>query len=243
MKKTREWIRKSKKRQIKKKDCGIVDWMMIVNHFFKELPQWINEMKDPRNSSYTTYTQADLIFMGLLKNVCSVESMRQLEESFNEEECIHTLRILAGNKFLDEIPHCDTLNYYLERLSPSCLSGLRKKMVTSLIRGKQFYKGRLLGTYWRVILDGTGIYYFRERHCKNCLCTTFTDENEKQHKRYYHKVLESKLVLRENIIISLGTEFIENEDEDVEKQDCETKAAKRLLERLKKEYPRLKICI
>ena len=131
MKKTREWIRKSKKRQIKKKDCGIVDWMMIVNHFFKELPQWINEMKDPRNPSYTTYTQANLIFMGLLKNACSVESMRQLEETFNEEECIHTLRILAGDKFLDEIPHCNTLNYYLEKLSPSCLSGLRKKMVTS----------------------------------------------------------------------------------------------------------------
>ena len=36
---------------------------------------------------------------------------------------------------------------------------------------------------------------------------------------------------------------IENEKEDVSKQDCETNAAKRLLGRLKKEYPRLQICI
>ena len=42
MKKRNEWLRKSKKRKIKKKDRGIVDFMMIQNHFFKELPKWIN---------------------------------------------------------------------------------------------------------------------------------------------------------------------------------------------------------
>lgn len=236
-------INKKTKRTMKKKDRGIVDWMMIVQHFFKELPKWINELKDPRNVSYITYTQADLIFMGILKNACSVESMRQMEEKFNEEECIVTLKNLTGDKKLEEMPHSDTLNYYLERLSPTCLSDIRKKMVTSLIRGKQFYKNRLLGKYWRVILDGTGVNYFRERHCENCLCTTITDENGKEIKRYYHKVLEAKIVLAEKVVISLGTEFIENEDENVEKQDCETNAAKRLLERLKKEYPRLKMCI
>ena len=35
-------------------------------------------------------------------------------------------------------------------------------------------------------------------------------------------------------VISLGTEFIENEKEDVSRQDCENAAAKRLLKRLKK---------
>jgi hypothetical protein len=33
--------------------------------------------------------------------------------------------------------------------------------------------------------------------------------------RYYHKVLEAKLVLADNIVISLDTEFIENENENV----------------------------
>lgn len=35
---------------------------------------------------------------------------------------------------------CDKMNDYLEKLSPECLSDLRKKMVTSLIRGKQYNK-------------------------------------------------------------------------------------------------------
>ena len=40
---------------------------MLTHHFFKELPQWLNEMTDPRHPSYTIYSQADLVLMGMLK--------------------------------------------------------------------------------------------------------------------------------------------------------------------------------
>lgn len=236
-------MRKKEKRKRKKHDRGIVDFMMVANHFFHSLKEWILEMEDPRNQSYTTYTQADLVYMAILKNICGQQSMREMEENFNNETCIDTLRIMSGDQKLDEMPHYDTLNYYLERLSPECLSELRKKMVKSLIRGKQFNRNRLLGKYWRVLLDGTGLFYFKEKHCENCLVTTKKTEDGKSMKLYYHKVLEAKIVLSDNIIISLGTEFIENENEDVSKQDCETNAAKRLLKRIKKEYPRLPICV
>jgi len=48
-----------------------------------------------------------------------------MEEKFNEEICIETFKILTGNKDISEIPHYDTLNYYLEKLSPECLDDLR----------------------------------------------------------------------------------------------------------------------
>ena len=236
-------MRKREKRERKRQDRGIVDFMMVMNHFFHSLREWLMEMDDPRNQSYITYTQADLGYMAILKNVCGQYSMREMKENFNKETCIATLRIMSGNQNLNEMPHYDTLNYYLERLSPDCLSDLRKKMIASLIRGKQFNRGRLLGKYWRVILDGTGLFYFRERHCENCLCTTRKTDDGKTVKMYYHKVLEAKIVLSDNVVISLGSEFIENEREDVSKQDCETNAAKRLLEKIKKDYPRLPICI
>ena len=129
-------MRKREKRERKKQDRGIVDFMMVSHHFFHSLRDWLLEMDDPRNQNYTTYTQADLIYMGLLKNVCAQHSMREMEENFNKENCIDTLRILSGNQKLEEMPHYDTLNYYLEKLSPEVLSGVRKKMITSLIRGK-----------------------------------------------------------------------------------------------------------
>ena len=236
-------MKKREKRQRKNHDRGIVDLIMIINHFFHSLREWLLEMDDPRHQSYVTYTQADLGYMAILKNMCAQHSMREMEENFNKQICIDTLRILSGNQHLNEMPHYDTLNYYLEKLSPECLLSLRKKMVTSLIRGKQFNKGRLQNKYWRVIIDGTGLFYFKEKHCDNCLSTTRKTNDGKTIKMYYHKVLEAKIVLSEKVVISLGTEFIENEKEDVSKQDCELNAAKRLLARIKKDYPRLPICI
>ncbi len=50
-------------------------------------------------------------------------------------------------------------------------------------------------------------------------------------------------MLSEKIVLSIDTEFIENEEENTGKQDCEINAAKRLLGRLKRDYPRLPICI
>ena len=128
-------------------------------------------MDDPRNPSYITYSQADLNYMAILKNVCGQHTMREMDENFNKETCIDTLRILSGHQALEEMPHYDTLNNYLERLPPECLSELRQKMAASLIRGKQFNRNRLFGKYWRVILDGTGLFCFHEKHCENCLCT------------------------------------------------------------------------
>lgn len=236
-------MRKKEKRERRKQDRDIVDFMRVMNHFFHDFREWLSQMNDPRNSSYITYTQADLGYMAILKNVCGQHTMREMEENFNKETCIDTLRLMSGNQRLKEMPHYDTLNDYLERLSPECLSDLRKKMVTSLIRGKQFNRGRLFGKYWRVILDGTGLFCFKEKHCDHCLCTTRKTEEGKTVKLYYHKVLEAKLVLSDTIVISLGTEFIENEKEDVSKQDCEQNAAKRLLKKIRKAYPRLPVCI
>ncbi len=238
-----KWLRKADKRKIKEQDKGILDFAKSNNHYFKNLREWINEMMDPRHQSYITYTQADLVILGLLKNVCSVESMHQMEEKFNEAVCIHNLKVLSGNEKLEEMPHSDTLNYYLELLSPDCLDELRGKMVRSLIRSKTFNRAKIIGGYWRIILDGTGLFHFKERHCENCLKTVKVNEDGTKRIDYYHKVLEAKLVLNDNIIISLGTEFIENENEDVTKQDCEQNAAKRLMAKIKKQYPRLKICI
>lgn len=83
---------------------------------------------------------------------------------------------------------------------------------------------------------------FKERHCENCLKRTYNKGDEKEHSIYYHYVLEAKLVVGD-IVISIDSEFVENEEENVEKQDCEIRAFYRMAERIKKEYPRLPIII
>ncbi len=66
-------------------------------------------------------------------------------------------------------------------------------------------------------------------------------------------MLEAKIVLGESLIVSIASEFIENNGEDAEKQkemseeerkqDCETKAFKRLSGKVKKAFPRLPIIL
>src|SRR5262249_39583353 len=64
---------------------------------------------------------------------------------------------------------------------------------------------------------------------------------------YLHHVLEAKLLGPAGVVVSLGSEFIENADAqqvqsrgaEAVKQDCELKAMHRLLPRLKQDYPQL----
>ena len=92
-----EWKTKSKKRKEKESDKGIVELFFVMQHFFHgKLNDWIAEMTDPRHPSYTTYTQSDLICLGLLKNICAVETTRQMNEKFNEEKHKNTSSRLLG---------------------------------------------------------------------------------------------------------------------------------------------------
>jgi hypothetical protein len=93
-----------------------------------------------------------------------------------------------------------------------------------------------------LLLDATGLLCFHRRHCPHCL-------TQRHGKRtlYLHHVLEAKLLGPGGVVVSLDSEFIDNADaadskgksaEQI-KQDCELKAAQRLLPRIKKNYPQL----
>ncbi len=121
------------------------------------------------------------------------------------------------------------------------------KMVEELLRKKVLHKWRLLGKYFVVAVDGTGVMSFDKPHCDKCLINTY----ESGKKSYFHNVLEAKLVLPIGLSISLGTEWIGNTSassvqsvgDKYDKQDCEQKAFKRLSIKLKKYSPRLPVCI
>ena len=47
-------MRKREKRERRKNERAIVDFIMVMNHFFYYLREWLLEMDDPRNKSYIT---------------------------------------------------------------------------------------------------------------------------------------------------------------------------------------------
>ena len=104
------------------------------------------------------------------------------------------------------------------------------------------YKYKIRDKYYHVIVDGTGLATSRKKYNENCLVKNKTDKNGKEYQEYSTYVLEAKIVVGE-MVFSIGSEFVENVNEEETKQDCETKAFKRLAEKIKKEYPKLKIII
>ena len=143
----------------------------------------------------------------------------------------------------DYLPHYVTINECLSKLDNKELEKIRKKMIYGIIRKRSFEYGKFLGEKWLVIVDATQLFSFRERHCEHCLTKTLHKGTPEEKTIYYHQVLEAKLVLGDDMIISLATEFIENPKENASKQDCELTSFTRLAETLKKQYPRLPICL
>lgn len=203
---------------------------------------WLKKVTDHRHQSYKKYDTEVILFMMILKNAFNFKSMRSMTDAFNQDLVIENLERALGVE-LEELPHYDTINNFLEELPPEELEKIRTYMIKELLKKRCFEGYRMNGKYWGVIFDGTGLFKFDEKHYEHCLRRKLTNEETGESKTIYmHHVLEAKLVVGD-MVLSIGTEFIENESEDVTKQDCELKAFYRLAEKIKRIYPRLPICI
>ncbi len=221
----------------------IVSFLKMEHHYFPNLVRELSRVEDPRHPSYTDYDIEEILYTMLLKNIFDLPSMQEMTNQFNQEERVWNVCKILGKSEREFLPHYVTINDCLKKLNPDELEKVRNKLIRSLIRKRSFEDARFLGKYWTIIVDATGLFYFKEKHCEHCLKKTTKKGTPEEKTYYYHNVLEAKIVLGENLIISIATEFIENENEDVLKQDCERRAFKRLAEKIKKSYPRLPICI
>lgn len=96
-----------------------MDFMKITYPFSKPFALNRRAGRPQEFILYYLYTGGSCLD-GRVKNIYSVLTMKSMEEQFNEEECVRTLRLLSGDQSLEEMPHGDTFNYYLEKLSLAC---------------------------------------------------------------------------------------------------------------------------
>ena len=242
-KKSANFKTRKKERDLLEKFKFASELLKIINHFFPELIPSLKIVIDPRNKSYIKYETEIILFTRILSAIFQIESMRSTSSSFNSQIAIDNMEKILDKDDLLELPHYDTINDFLSRLEPKELEKIITKLTNRLIRMRTFETSRIFDKYWQILIDGTGIYCFNEKHCEHCLTKTFNKGTQKEYTLYYHYVLEAKLVFFDEIAISIVSEFIENESPDVKKQDCETKAFYRLAEKLKSAYPRLPICL
>ena len=226
----------------KKKELNVLgDVITIINQYFPELISKFEGLTDLRHQSYVTYKMKVIFMVRLLALMCEIKSMQEITREFNTEEAIANIAQICGLT-LDEIPHCDTINDVFRNVEVNEIEKIRKYMINKMIRNRMLEKFKIRGQYYHVIVDGTGLASSRKKYNENCLVKNKTDKKGNEYQEYSTYVLEAKLVIGD-MVFSIGSEFVENESENVDKQDCETNAFKRLADKIKDEYPRLRIII
>jgi hypothetical protein len=187
-----------------------------------------------------------LAWWGLCLYLFQLGSRRQLDFDLRDggPPVLANLNRLAQTE-QTTLPVHDTLDHFVGHVALAGWERLRSQCVQRLVRMKVLDSARLQG-YLVLLLDATGLLCFHRRHCEHCLV-----QRHGQQTLYLHHVLEAKLLGPAGVVVSLDSEFIENSDwagdaersAEQQKQDCELKAADRLLRRIKKTYPQLRFVL
>jgi len=156
--------------------------------------------------------------------------------AFDERRNDANLKALFG---IGQIPSDTQMREILDPVDPERLRPLFGDVFRQLQRGKalepfEFYKGGYL-----LAMDGTGYFSSQKIHCPSC--------QVKEHKNgtvsYEHQMLAAVIVhpdIKE--VIPLAPEPIQKQDGST-KNDCERNAARRLLAKIRREHPRLKLTV
>ena len=217
-----------------------------IRHFAPGFFSALVELPDPRNPFMIVYPVEEEAFMGILAPMLHVGARRNIKYKLHTPAFTKNLLTISRRAFPKSksllgwpegaLPHGDTLNYLLCRMHWELFHALRVLVIRSLIRSRCLEAFRLNGRY-KIAVDGTGCLVYAEKHCEHCLVKKTSSGTI-----YYHPVLEAKLV-GGAMALSICSVFIENEKEDVDKQDCELKAFDRLAVQLKKDFPQLPMCL
>jgi hypothetical protein len=192
-------------------------------------------LPDPRKPQGKQYWIDEIMMGGLITFLLKEGSRNQMNNNRTDGYLSEHYHQMFGMN----LPHQDAVSDVLCALPYEHPEQVKMDLMSELFEQKWLREYRLLDRYYPVAVDATGVVSFKERHCEHCL----TKRSKNGKTAYFHYVLEAKLVTRDGHAFSLASEWIENPVGDFVKQDCERRAFIRLAVKLKKQYPRLPVCI
>ena len=210
-----------------------------MRHFFPGFNQWLGQLTDVRDQELITYERETVLWTGVLALLTKRQSRMNISHQMREADFCENLKGLSGQEDIENVPHGDTVEYLMTRLKLEELEGIPVKMMKRLLRKRALERHRLLNKYYTVAMDGVHIHSFDYQHCGHCLRQ---EDKVTGQKRWFHMKLMASLVTPTGLCLPMASEWIENEAA-YDKQDCELRAAYRLIKKLRVLYPKLPICV
>ena len=138
-----------------------------------------------------------------------------------------------------QVPSDTYMRERLDEIDPSDIQPAFKTLFHLVQRSKQLTRFCLFEGHYLLSLDGTGYFSSHDVHCDHCCVKTHKDGK----KTYYHQMLGGVLVHPdEPTVLPFAPEAMLKQD-GTKKNDCERNASKRMLSRIRKDHPQLKLIV
>lgn len=203
---------------------------------FKSLVQGVKDAwtghDDKRRQNSIDYSVSDTIMSGLACMFYKSPSLLQFQDRMSKKYHRNNLQTQFGVK---KTPKDTQMREIIGSVDSQSLAPVFKEYLSRLQRGNHLKRFVFEGRYLLTV-DGTQYYSSNDINCSKCLETTLKNGDTS----YSHKVVQP-IISHPDIkqILPLMPEEICHHDGD-NKQDCETNAAKRLINNIRKSHPRMR---
>jgi len=211
-----------------------------IKVFRAHLPTLLNrlsEIPDPRDPKKIKHKLTVVMIYGILSFVFQMASRREANRQMTRPVFMGNLRLVFPE--LESLPHHDTLNRLVSEMEVEKIEEAHVELIRRLMRKKKFNR-YLIANCYPIAIDGT--QKFRRDSCwaEECL-----ERQVGKARQYYVYVLEANLAFHNGMVMPLLSEFLSygEGDAELEKQDCERRAFRRLAKRLKEYFPRLPVMV
>jgi len=203
---------------------------------FKSLQQSLSShflnIEDHRRQGSCDHSLHDALMSGFACMYFQDPSLAEFQRHLEEEQHQNNLRTLFG---VESIPKDSQLRDILDRVESENFQPVFTDFFSRLRRSKYLEEFQIIPDHYICAIDGVYHHSSEKVHCEKCLSKTHKNGTI----TYSHGVLQGAIMHPDKKqIIPLMPEAIANSD-GTKKQDCEINAAKRFIEQLKKDHPRL----
>ena len=196
--------------------------MPIQDRLLDSLRRCCRSLPDQRRGLNTTYDMADFALAGFapffMQSPSFLAHQRHLETGQGRSNC----QTLFG---IRKIPGDSQIRAKLDAIEPAMFHPMFADLVAELDQCGGLDAMRCLGEHVLIALDGTEFHCSDKVHCPNCSHR----KRGKDKTEYFHTLLAATIVAPgHNRVVPLEPEFVVPQDGH-DKQDCESRAARRWL--------------
>jgi hypothetical protein len=213
-----------------------------VRSAFPSLNDWLNGLPDPRCQAMCLYSAAHLWWQILATLLSRSGSRHAFDQHRQSGQAAWNLGELCGQtpddpRFAGQpsVSSSDNAAYHASRVDPELVAQIPIRMFHDLLERRTFDGVRLLDRWYVMVVDGT----VKEKCRKDFEAGGKSSTNDAR----YRYVLQLSVLGPKGTLFPLMHEEMDLHNPETQKEDGELQSFQRLSHRLKKEFPKLPICL